>query len=338
MIEIRLLRNAIALADYRNYARAAMALSISQPTLTRSIQLLETRLGCVLFDRKARAVLPTPVGEEMLKHARLVIASSLALQEGIRQFQGLESGSLTIGVGPYAASILVGQTLGCFNKLHPRIRVTAMIDDWVNLPRRLKQREFDFVLMETSQLQTDHYLEIRPLLPHQGFLFCNGTHPVLKGRSISLKNLIRYPFVVPTLPQRLLNSFGRMLQTTGNETASVESLSIIQSNDVSLIRNTVANSQAIGLATHGMIAEELKSNRFAALPLKIPELKTAYGIVTRKGLSVPPAASNLIEMLVEVNAIQCVKDAQFVETLGQQPARKQQASGLLQNTRPHAAE
>jgi DNA-binding transcriptional LysR family regulator len=327
MIEIRLLRNAIALAEYRNYARAAQALSISQPTLTRSIQLLEARLGCVLFDRKARTVLPTPVGEEMLKHARLLVASSLAFKEVIRQFQGLEEGSLTVGLGPYAASILVGQSLGRFNKQHPGIRITAMIDDWVNLPRRLKAREFDFVLMETSQLQTDQDLEIRPLLPHQGFLFCSGTHPALKRKSLSLKNLVRYPFVLPTLPQRLLNTFGRMLQTAGNGTASIDNLSVIQSNDVSLIRNTVANSQAIGLATYGMIAQELKCKRFAALPFRIPELRTAYGIATRKGLSLPPAASALIEILIEVNATQCVKDAEFVESLGQQPARNRLVSG-----------
>ena len=316
MIEIRLLRNAIALAKYRNYARAAQALSISQPTLTRSIQLLETRLGCRLFDRKSRTVLPTPVGEEMLKQARLVVASSQALEEGIRQYQDLEEGSLTIGLGPYAASILVGQTLGRFNKMHPGIRITAMIDDWVNLPRRLKAREFDFVLLETSQLQTDHDLEIRPLLPHLGFLFCSGTHPVLKAKSHSLKSLVRYPFVLPTLPQRLLATFGTLLKSAGDETSSIENLSIIQSNDVSLIRNTVANSQAIGLATHGMIAEELRINRFAALPFRIPELRTAYGIATRRGLSLSPAASALIAMLVEINATQCVKDAQFIESLG----------------------
>jgi DNA-binding transcriptional LysR family regulator len=316
MIEIRLLRNAIALAEYRNFARAAQALCISQPTLTRSIQLLEARLECPLFDRKARTVLPTPVGEEVLKQARVIVASSKALEEGIRQFQDLEKGSLTIGLGPYAASILVGQTLGRFNKMHPGIRITAMIDDWVNLPRRLKAREFDFVLLETSQLQTDHDLEIRPLLPHLGFLFCSGTHPVLKAKSLSLKSLVRYPFVLPTLPQRLLATFGTLLKSAGDETSSIENLSIIQSNDVSLIRNTVANSQAIGLATHGMIAEELRINRFAALPFRIPELRTAYGIATRRGLSLSPAASALIEMLVEINATQCVKDAQFIESLG----------------------
>jgi DNA-binding transcriptional LysR family regulator len=315
MIETRLLRNALALATHRNFARAAQALNISQPTLTRSIQALETQLGTRLFDRKARTVLPTPVGEEMLKHARLIVASSLALEEGIQQLRGLRQGALAIGIGPYAASILLGETLGRFNQHYPDIRITAMIDDWVNLPRRLKEREFDFVLMEISQLETDHGLDIMPLLPHQGFFFCSGTHPMLKLKSLSLNNLVHYPFALPTLPPRLLHLFGRLFQTAGDNTNIIDGLSIIQSNDVSLIRNTVANSQAIGMGTYGMIAAELKSKRFAALPFKIPELRTAYGIVARKDLSLPPAASALIEILSEINALQAEKDAHFVESL-----------------------
>jgi DNA-binding transcriptional LysR family regulator len=322
MIETRLLRNALTLAEHRNFARAAQALNISQPTLTRSIQALETQLGARLFDRKARTVLPTPIGEELLKHARLVVASSLALEEGVQQLRGLKQGSLAIGVGPYAASIVLGQTLGRFNQQFPNIRITAMIDDWVNLPRRLKEREFDFVLMEISQLESDHGLDIKPLLPHQGFFFCSGTHPVLKLKSLSLHDLVQYPFALPTLPRRLLNLFGKLFQTAGDKTNIIDRLSIIQSNDVSLIRNTVANSQAIGVATYGMLTEDLKSKRLAALPFKIPEIKTAYGIVTRKDLSLAPAASAFMEILTEINASQCARDARFVESLVHLPSAK----------------
>jgi DNA-binding transcriptional LysR family regulator len=317
MIETRLLRNALALAEHRNFARAAKALNISQPTLTRSIQALETQLGTRLFDRKARTVLPTPVGEAMLKQARLIVASCLALEEGVRQFQGLKQGSLIIGIGPYAASIVLGQTLGRFNRQYPDIRITAMVDDWVNLPRRLKEREFDFVLMEISQLEARHDLQVRPLLPHQGFFFCTSSHPALKLKSLSLRDLADYPFVLPTLPQPLLNLFSRLFQTAGDETSVLDRLSIIQSNDVALIRNTVANSHAIGVATYGMLAEELNSKRFAALPFKIPEIKTVYGVVTRKGLSLAPAASAFVEILVEINASQCTRDARFVDSLVQ---------------------
>jgi DNA-binding transcriptional LysR family regulator len=321
MIEMRLLRNALALAEHRNFARAARDLNISQPTLTRNIQALENQLGARLFDRKTRTVLPTPVGEEMLKHARLVVTSSEALEDGIQQFQGLKQGSLAIGIGPYAASILLGQALGCFNKQHPDIRVTAMVDDWINLPRRLKEREFDFVLMEISQLDADQDLEVTPLLPHQGFFFCHGSHPVLKLKVPSLHHLAAYPFVLPTLPQRLLKLFGSLFQPAGDDSRVPDRLSIIQSNDVLLIRNTVANSQALGVATYGMISEELHDNRFAALPIRVPELRTAYGIVTRTGLSLSPAASVLRNMLIDLNASQSVQDARFVEALCERTSR-----------------
>ncbi len=317
MIETRLLRNALALEEHRNFARAARALNISQPTLTRSIQALEARLGARLFDRRARTVLPTPVGEEMLKHARLVVACSLALENGVEQFQGLQHGSLAVGIGPYAASILLGQALGRFNRQFPDVRITAVVDDWANLPSRLKEREFDFVLMEISQLEAGHDLKVRPLLPHQGFFFCRGTHPALKLKSLSLHELADYPFVLPTPPQRLLNLFSRLFQTASDQTSVFERLSIIQSNDVTLIRDTVANSQGIGVATYGMLTEELNNGRFAALPFKIPEIKTAFGIVTRKGLSLAPAASAFAEVLVEINASQCTRDARFVESLVQ---------------------
>jgi len=103
MIETRLLRNAIMLAEYRNFARAAQALNVSQPTLTRNIQTLESHIGARLFDRKARSVLPTPVGEALLKHARPIVASTLALEDGMQHFLGLETGTLSIGSSLYAA-------------------------------------------------------------------------------------------------------------------------------------------------------------------------------------------------------------------------------------------
>lgn len=83
MIETRLLRNALMLAEHRNFARAAKALNISQPTLSRSIQLLEKIVGERLFDRDSRTILTTQAGEIILKHARIILSSSHAMLEEI---------------------------------------------------------------------------------------------------------------------------------------------------------------------------------------------------------------------------------------------------------------
>ena len=107
MIEIRLLRNALILSKHQNFARAAKELHVSQPTLTRNIQQLEKEIGERLFDRASRAVLPTQAGKIMLKHARIIIASSGAMLEEIEQHHGLLQGSVSVGAGPYAGAELL---------------------------------------------------------------------------------------------------------------------------------------------------------------------------------------------------------------------------------------
>ena len=116
MIDEHLLRNAVVLDEHRNFARAANALFISQPTLSRRIQMLESAVGEKLFDRQARTVTPTPAGAIVLRYARIINASSQAMQEEISRYQGVLEGSLKIGSGPYVASGLLAPTINVFNK------------------------------------------------------------------------------------------------------------------------------------------------------------------------------------------------------------------------------
>ena len=76
MFDMRRLRHALALAEHRNFARAAAALHITQPALSRSIQALEEGMGVLLFDRSPRDVEPTAFGELVLRHARGLELSS----------------------------------------------------------------------------------------------------------------------------------------------------------------------------------------------------------------------------------------------------------------------
>ncbi|MBK6454158.1 MAG: LysR family transcriptional regulator, partial [Proteobacteria bacterium] len=94
MIDLRLMRHAIALARYRNFARAARALHVTQPTMSRSIAALERTLGVRLFDRNSRGVQPTEFGRLLLERGRRLLADEADLRREMLLVAGLEAGHL----------------------------------------------------------------------------------------------------------------------------------------------------------------------------------------------------------------------------------------------------
>ena len=83
-IDLHLVEHAIALAQHRRYARAAKALHISQPTLSRSIAALEESLGVRLFDRGRGGVEPTVFGRLLLERGAVLLADAAALSGEFR--------------------------------------------------------------------------------------------------------------------------------------------------------------------------------------------------------------------------------------------------------------
>src|SRR5690349_11419969 len=85
-VELWQLRYVIAVADERNFTRAAERLHISQPALSTRIRELETRLGLTLFERTSRHVSVTPAGELLVERGRALLedaASAVAAARNV---------------------------------------------------------------------------------------------------------------------------------------------------------------------------------------------------------------------------------------------------------------
>jgi DNA-binding transcriptional LysR family regulator len=97
MPELWQLRYFIALAERLHFGRAAEALHISQPPLSRAIRALEGRLGVTLFIRTRRRVELTPEGARLLEDARRLLAYLQQAVQGLRSMASGEEGRLRIG-------------------------------------------------------------------------------------------------------------------------------------------------------------------------------------------------------------------------------------------------
>lgn len=122
-MELRHLRYFVAVGDALNFGRAALALHIAQPPLSRAIRALEAELGTALFDRGARGVRLTGAGAALLPEARRLLRDAEAFREGARQYAAGAAGTLSIGFVSTAAYNVLPRIVPAFRARRPGVRL-----------------------------------------------------------------------------------------------------------------------------------------------------------------------------------------------------------------------
>ncbi len=181
--ELQQLRQVIALAEHGSFVRAAAALHISQPALSRSIQNLERHFGSELFQRSSVGVVPTDVGRLYIERARDVLRLAEDLERDAGTQRTLRGGSVAVGAGPFPFESFLGPAAARLTDQFPGVSVQLRSRDWDDLVRELRSRQLDFFIAETSTLQREPDLEIAPLpSKHAIYLVARAGHPLTASR------------------------------------------------------------------------------------------------------------------------------------------------------------
>jgi DNA-binding transcriptional LysR family regulator len=292
----------LALDKYRNFARAAEAIGITQPALTRSIQSVEEAIGARVFDRDRKQVEPTAVGSRLIEQAANLLSAARNLEQEVQRVINLEGGQLYVGAGPYPAEISVGIAVGRMVRRHPQIRIDVLTGDWPELTKRILAGELDVAIAETSLAQADDRLVIEQLPPHQAFYFCRSGHALASQAKLTIDDIRRYPLVTTSIPARLFQPLGRRNPDDGGNGLDGPATTEIRTTSALMIRQVVRESDAVGVALPSQIGQEVALGRLVQLPLVMPGLVTGYGIIRLAHRTLSPAASVFVGLLREVEA------------------------------------
>jgi len=121
---LRHIRYLLAVAEHRNFTRAAEALHVSQPTLSQQIKQLEENLGAPLLDRTGRRISLTDAGQAYVRYARLALQDLQAGTRAIHDVQDLRRGHLRLAMTPTFTAYLIGPLLARFYALYPGITLS----------------------------------------------------------------------------------------------------------------------------------------------------------------------------------------------------------------------
>ena len=302
MLDLKLLHQAVTLARHRNFARAAEALHLTQPALSRSIAGLESVLGEKLFHRTRQGVEPTAFGELLLSRGRSLLDDATDLEREFKRMRGLEVGEVRVGAGAYPAELSVGRAVGRLLERHPKLRVDLTVTDLRTLAAALLDAELDLAVLELSLIEADPRVATEKLPEHPGHLFCRAGHPLLDGRPAPLERILEYPYVGTRIPPRLSKMFLELANAGIIDRDTGDYLPAVKVDSIRTAREVVLASNAVSAAPLPLIAPEIKSGKIATLPVRLPWFKTGYGLAYLSDRPLSPAAEAFIAELRRVEA------------------------------------
>lgn len=286
---IRRLEFALAIDAHRSFNRAARALGISQPSLTRALQVLEAELGARLFERDKGQCEPTEFGKVVLFRARRMLSELSETKREIALLQGLQIGEFRIGAGLFATQVWLGKAIGKLCAAHPRLLVRSVEYSWSQLPDALMASEIDVAIGEASELMADSEIVIGRLPRRRGAFICRVGHPLTKLETVTLADLAKFPLASPHLPRRIGMHFP--VESALGSMASDARFFVpsILCGAWASIGDVVDGSDAIGIGPNAALEALRKRLGLVALPFDAPWLCTEQALMWRRDRMLHPA-------------------------------------------------
>ncbi|MBD8892772.1 pca operon transcription factor PcaQ [Roseibium litorale] len=290
----------LEVARRRSLVKAADALAITQPAVSKTLRELEDILEVRLFDRSRKGVALTQYGDVFLHYAG---ASLAALKQGLDSVaQARMSGDsyLNVGVLPSVAARIVPDAVQRFQA--QEMETTLVLETGPNtfLLSRLRQGDLDLVVGRLADPEQMAGLSFAHLYSESVSLVVRKGHPLLTEQSHDLSRIVEYPVLYPTREAIIRPYVERLLIAHGVTRVP---------NRVETISNTFGRSytldtDAVWIISSGVVARDVAEGALVELPLETAGTTGPVGLTTRADTAPTPA------LLMLQNALRAAAEAQ----------------------------
>lgn len=266
-MNLRQLEHVVALAEHRNFHRAAEAVGLTQPALTQSIRNLEDECGVALFERSKRDVSPTAFGIAVIQSARQTLAQLSNLQRELDLMKNLQSGRLIVGCDAWVAEAMVAPTLARMLERYPDLRFSVRVGLADAMMEEVVAGSIDLYLGAPPEARDQrlhwHDIALPPMV-----LVCRPGHPLLALDQPSPIDCLAYPIAAPILPQWYFDWLGRQVgDPTTPEGRDIYSY-FLESDDLGLIRHIVRTTETISSMLPSIVNDDLARGVLSAIRLR----------------------------------------------------------------------
>nr|WP_298413914.1 LysR substrate-binding domain-containing protein [uncultured Halomonas sp.] len=228
----------ITLGETGSLSEAARRNYTSQPALSRWLKELEADVGGELFERHARGLQPTALGQVLIGHARRIQTEVERTQQNIEAVHEGAAESVAIGTSPVSASSFVPTAIVRFLQLHPRSKVQVQENTMNTLLGKLKIGELDVVVGRLDNYRPSQKFRSELLYNERIQVVSRPSHPLTQRRRVCWDDLYEYDWIVWPEGTPIRTKLDSALTRTGCKPLNyrVESTSLL--SNLWLLQNT----------------------------------------------------------------------------------------------------
>jgi DNA-binding transcriptional LysR family regulator len=264
------LRVFASVAEHGGFSRAAIALRLSQPAVSKTVQELERQVGVALFDRVARTPKLTDAGTSLLVRARELFGVARLAEEELAALRGLDRGILRVGASTTIATYFLPPLLAWFHAQHPGVTLRVLSANTRAVARRLLEGRLDIALVEGPV----HHERISVAAWRQDELvvIAPAAHHLLRKRKVVPADLADETFIL-----REPGSGTRDVAESELARYNVHPTASMQLGSTEAIKQAVAAGLGLAVVSRASAADQLALGYIAVVRLR--------GVTFRRDLS-----------------------------------------------------
>lgn len=280
------LESFVALTDTGSFTEAAEAIHLTQSAVSHALATLERELGITLLERNRKGIVAlTAAGQQIMPHARTLLAQAEAIKQAAAVARGTAAGKLRLGsVVSFVPPRLLASLLTTFQQTYPEIELILFegalheVGEWLNEG----VVDLSFVILSAAEIDTT------PLVTDELLVLASARHPLSQQTAVTADDLGRNTFIMEKT-----NCVLYLMGQIGLDGERIKPLIRYQASDSATILAMVREGLGITLVARQLLPAKLEG--LVALPLQ-PRRPLSVGLAVRAHETASPAATLFISL------------------------------------------
>jgi LysR family nitrogen assimilation transcriptional regulator len=297
-MDLKQLEYFVRVAELGSFTRAAQALDVAQPALSRQVRLLEVELRQNLLVRNGRGANPTEAGNLLLAHARGILHQVERAREELGRVRGALAGRVAIGLPPSLSRVLAVPLMRAFRQQLPQASVSICEGLSVNMQEWLATGRLDIAVLYNAQPAAE--LDVSPLLEEDLVLVQArpaGLPQDPPPGPVSLSEIAPLPLVIPSRPNAIRMQVEAALANIG-----LRPTVALEIDGVAAILDLVADGAGAALLSRNAVSSSIRPSAFQVRAIVDPPLRTRLSLAVsaqRPSTLTQQAAMTLLKTTAE---------------------------------------